>query len=792
MKRLKKKILEYYYHFLKTTNYKRITIFSLETLNILLDLERYDLISQAEININIDESIISKLKEKNITLEIPYHRLYNYENNLQLLSFDSLLRLIEAKKDFTEEILKELDKFFDEKVPIKKIDFSHKWNIIFNTIKIDYEDKIINFLLKNTDKFILDLSISFYPIISVPDLVLDKLLEEGKISFISMTDKIEHYIDRIIDLIKKNPNKYKNETIIIDSIIKDHPNLLECCLENGIPFRFFKSSFNFNDDKYCSIVIKLLKDNKLNINSETFRLSSNKELLNLILETNNESLLNYLEGYSVLSLIDESNINSFCNILKNNLKIANNLFETSKDEAINIPLLLKTYLSLSKKSLSKIIDYLNHNESILDTINKESLEIIYESILENTNLNKNHINELKNKFGYHIIRYFQNENIISLINLDDLDFQKILNLFLVQEYTITDLEKAYDSIQQYKFSLTNPQVLSIFNNILTSLENNDSHYLECLDELKKVMDKKFYDYFYKIYPNFDNDFLNSNDLLLFIIDNIKYADYETSVYYKEVLHKITTYYIDRMRGEYQKNYRMYDDIKLPYDLEPASIQNSLLNSYINNLTSDLVRLMQKNGYELDFANAIVIYYSSHKISRFSKYDQKTISAHIGKMIKIAKQGLEEYLKETNETTYKFLIQSLDFENKIKRIYKIPEKNLNDIYRILSGLNIESLKRHLLDSNNIYNSLFEILKNNKLHLLPKNFLIYLGIESSNYELYYQYEDMACFINYFYKIYEKYQQIYASNKKNISDFYLNFLEIALNTSVYSGISSLNSLF
>ena len=792
--KIKEKIIELYYHFLKTNNYKVFNIFDLETLNILLKLEQHDLISKANINISLDKNTLDILRDRNITLEIPSHRVSSYEDNLKILSFDSLLCLIEEKKDFTNEILNELDKYLENKKSLRKIDFSHQWNIIFNIIPINYEDKIIDFLVKKYDKFTFDLSISSYPIKSMPNIILDKLLEKGKISLISMTDKMELYLEKIVELINKKTDMYKNELIIIDSMLENHHKLLECCLENGIPFKFFKSYLKNKEDSYCEIVTNLLKQRKLNINSETFRFFCNQELFNLILDTNEVQIFNYIENYNtILTFLNENNINSFCNIIKNNLKFASNLFETESAKIISNPVLLKTYLSLSKNSLSKIIDYLNHNEALLDTFNKKYLEIIYENILESTNLNKNHLNELKNRFGYHIIRYFQNENIINLINLDDLSFEKVLKLFSDTKYTITNLQKSYDSINQYKFSLENPKILSIFNNILKSIDNNNYHYLEHLDELKKVMDNKFYDYFCRYYPNFDKHILSSNDLLLFIVENIKYGDYQAQVFYKEVLHKITTYYIDRMRGDYQKKTCIYDDIKLPYDLEPASLQNALLNSYINNLTNDLIKLMRENGYEIDLAIAVITYYSTHKISNFSKYDQKTISSNVGKMVKIAKQGLEKYLNESGETIYQFLITSLDSENKIKRIYKIPENNLNNIYKILSELNIDILKRHLLDNKNdaIYNSLLNILKDNKVYLLPNSFFKYLESESSIIDLSYNYEDLSSFINYFYKIYEKYNQIYTSNGKNMTDFYLNFSEILLNTSVYSGMSSLNSM-
>ena len=48
----------------------------------------------------------------------------------------------------------------------------------------------------------------------------------------------------------------------------------------------------------------------------------------------------------------------------------------------------------------------------------------------------------------------------------------------------------------------------------------------------------------------------------------------------------------------------------------------------------------------------------------------------------------------------------------------------------------------------------ILKDNKVYLLPNSFFKYLESESSIIDLSYNYEDLSSFINYFYKIYEKY--------------------------------------
>ena len=70
------------------------------------------------------------------------------------------------------------------------------------------------------------------------------------------------------------------------------------------------------------------------------------------------------------------------------------------------------------------------------------------------------------KFGPKIIRYINNDNILKILNLNEKDFEKFMNLFPNIEYTMQDLESAYDSLKQYEFSKTQSNIITIFPTIL--------------------------------------------------------------------------------------------------------------------------------------------------------------------------------------------------------------------------------------------------------------------------------------------------------------------------------------
>ena len=77
-----------------------------------------------------------------------------------------------------------------------------------------------------------------------------------------------------------------------------------------------------------------------------------------------------------------------------------------------------------------------------------------------------------------IIRYLDNENIQQLVNLPDEEFQKFIALFPEEKMKLSDITNIYDSLMQYKFSKEHPEVVSIFADIMHSLDEQNNVYIK--------------------------------------------------------------------------------------------------------------------------------------------------------------------------------------------------------------------------------------------------------------------------------------------------------------------------
>lgn len=805
---LRDKILEHYYKYLKENNYKNIDIYSEETLLLLLENKRYDLLNYASINFELSLDLKNKFKENDLKIRVErVDNLNWYKNDLYLLTFESLIKLIEIlinKNEPYDYFLPYLDKELERTDDNYLISIRHNWDKICEILPSEYKEKITNKLIRainsnnitsyywNEANFDFDYQ---YNETEIFKSIIPALIIEGFLNILPYTE-ITKNKQKVIELIKNNPS-YR-EKISTQNIIIEDMDLLKVFFSYGISCRLASTSINLNPDKLIEEYLD--KGLKIPLNGSPFIPSVS--LLEKLLTTENLNLLKQVKWNFVnYQELTEDIWNSLEKTIANNISLYKDLIsyiEYNGDmflSFINKKNILNLFFNIDNNNLEKVVSYISHNDGVLDKINKESLDFIIDKIIDKTKLNEEHFKKLKDKFGYEIIVYFQNKSIVDLINLPEVEFNKLVSLFSINEYNTKDLETSYDALKQYEFGMKNPDIVSIFNNILVLIENNDLKYLDLLNNIEKVLDNNFYLYFKKVLNDVQLQSLSPKDLLIFVTNKIKDGIPEEKDKFKDILHIITTYYLDRMRGLYRLEYDIFKDLNIKYKYELTSLKNAMLqrlitdeyrlvgvylndNQFVVNFRDFLLSKMKEIGIEEDLSNEIIYYYKYHKQMENSKYDISLIKSNIKNMVKIAESCKEVIVEAYN------LIEELDNEKKIKRIYDFsPEKR--NIYKLLSELSIKNLEKKLLspEKNDIYESLNNLISKNKIHLLPdcilKKFQDITKIE-------FNYEDIIPLINYYHNIYEKYKGILESNGKNIKDYPIGLVDGLINASLYSATS------
>lgn len=806
---LVEKILKKYMDCLKENKYDQVGYIDNETLMLLLDYKRYDLISIANFDATVTLESLKKVsdifKQQGYLLKhnFRFFELDKYADFPELLSLDSLIMLITKNETCSSLELQILNQKLENIYKEDSINLYHQWNLLFSILPEGYKELIINKILEyalSGKKIIHNYYLDDCPE-DLFDFVYDKRLINAEIqtaNFIHYDKYDQEDILRIIELIE-NDLEYRNKIIWNNNNINS--KLLETIIKYDISIKYLDL---INSEIYSEIILSFLRNGKEKFNfSEKLIINSTDELLLYTLKNKNYDLLLHFdfdtiekhlfidEYFELLQVALKENI-LFSEKFINRILSHHNQLLIQK--ILNYPKYLETLFFISKRYEALIYKYLKENDQILNNLNSDVLEYLFLVFTKDQNLNQKNLRTLKNKFGYKILLYLENENIKSLINLPDDKFLKVINLFSETNYSKNDLETAYDAIKQYEFGLKNPEVISIFENIKMSLENGDDNYLTLFLELEKVMDTNFYEYFNKIYK-ISNDFQSSKELLLYLANKIK--NNENVLENQNVLHTITTYYLDRMRGEYKNNYNVYTDLNINYLLEEKSTETNLINYLLKenpliNLINDsnkilfhdlIIQKLIDKGMDQKLIEETIYYYINHEFISNSKYEEKVINSNIKNIILTVKECLN--LIDLNNK--KEMINKLDKENKIKRIYELPNLEV-DILKILSELKISLLEEKLLTSKSeeIYNHLVLTLKKYKMHLLPEYLINYLNDSSNNLDIKYDYVNLAQFINYYYSIYETYKINYQNQNKNFHDYLLGLIEIINNSTVYSEFS------
>lgn len=657
----------------------------------------------------------------------------------------------------------------------------------------EYEELIINNLTPESMNF-------FYffdnPVFNSQRLV-EKLIDCGYLDFASLSNLFDNYLPIVIDKIKNGDPIYQNR--VFDCSVIYSPTLLEILFENNMVRNMrVDSSMILPNSKLREVILDKIK------NGQTITLAeecySYRDILDIVIQSKNfatleKTNLNILQN----ATLSEESINILIEELKNNLKLTEQLLKSARSLIFQNQALLNFYLQSNEYIIEKVIDRINHEESLEHLYNEENYNLIKQYYAKKYSLNINHLDLMCTKFGPRIIRYFDAENIHQLVNLSDFEFQMFMELFPNTKISLDDISNIYDSVMQYKFSKENVKVVNIFADIMHSLEDNDNIYIQRLEDLYTVLNDKFYSKFEGTYLHLINEFKsNPKQFLLTIVSNIQNKTSQRDICI-DILHFITNYYIATQREMYRTKCNMGNDLNLPYDLEENALEKGLIHICLNSSRErTLIREeLTKKGLSLELAERCILYYLSKKDKSsklndvevrllngnrimFSLEETKEIKQHLRELSLICK----EYVKTTPyRDSY---IYSLDFQCLIERIYRVPE-DMPDIYQLLSGINVSALK-HTLENPNAYQSLLQTMHKHKIHLIPKGFSELL--ESQYIEIDGNYSNLSSFISYYDKIYETEKARLDSQGKLSSTVMLNPVNIFVYGEVYSSVSNVYS--
>ncbi len=785
-----------------------------DILDVMLETQRYDDIKKLYLNKNtIDLEMFDKLMipfEKGIVYKLPHFNINDLDEeeimekyNISVLPLE-ILDYFEDGYDYDffckklENNPKEFYYFEDENIKLfsvlKRATVEEKRNLISLFLKNDYYEPFfmydLNDLLSDDDIDSISKSIvRRKESISSHNFFRNKniLFKNEKIisSFIKVCDFSTAFcgVDNINDY-KKVIKKYEKEIIRavdncdkkLDSVdvdirdIYEFPEIIKAFIRHDPSLEIL--SFIFPSKLYDSNkeIRMMIDDILLNSDIDDIKyIPDNRNLIYKLLKNKKyeffkEICIDYFRDKEFISALydafEDGNLYFISSILSNSMEIILN------DKFLDSILYNKYFTRI-------IVDRIIYDGSV-KYYTDEIYNFYKEDIAKEFFLEKDVMDKIKKVFGVSILQDFGSfgsydnvSNTERLFDLDSEELDKILNLFSTEEYTIHDLEGVYDALKQYQFSKMFPEIINIYSYFISSIEDDDYARLESIiNELKSVMDEKFFKQFREKYEDVYNLVkLDKNLLFSYIIYNIKNGVYDT-----DIIHFITNYYIASKRCEYRENSNMIEELKLPFTFRSKDVKNFFPKEALKrNLLVGDMNLRDYIITNIDMDKNIVNKCIDYYIGK-SDFIDNDIKNNMPLIIKSVKSVLNKYYSydEQVEFTKKYENNTLD---KKPLVIKNNDKN----YEILQDLNIPFIIHNVLNSDS-YDSLVKVINKYKVNQIPECFDVML--EEGNYNFEWNNRIFSNFVSF-------YPKIFNNLKKNNIDSDSSIIDVFINSNMYGEV-------
>ena len=671
-------------------------------------------------------------------------------------------------------------------------------------------------------------------------------VEEARLTSFDYVDEQMPYLIEQLNNKNKKFNKFATTLVYEGKGIHEKQfDLYLAMLNSGFVKTISTGPFNsFKDEEIEKLKYILTKYPKIEFVAKSMNDDDFYKILPTLYETKRS---NSIEGFLSASYYPENknlfikvNENKFItNLIKNDFTRGLDLLTNTTKTIIEIPELLDEYCK-NNVYINRLLDKVNHNEDLESFYNVENYNRVKHYLCSEYKIPLEGLDRLQNSLGPLIIRYIENENVQALLRLPKEEQDKIYALFPKEEYTLQDLQGTYDSLKQYEFSKKHAKEVQIFPTILHAIEDKNDELVEKLIiEIAKELDQTFVKRFLKKY-DLPSEYTKGDmiNLVTLVVEKIKISTGEKLDKYQTILHEMTDYYISKKREEYRNSYNMESELNIPYEFEEKSLERVILKYIIMdspNITTRiekprpkplttpkkeshpdewlwdtdwdwdtdwapveyytlyeyLIHQLEVTGIDSKLAKETIDYYITKNQSVCS--DIKQVQKTIPKLLKVTKEIADSienlhYINDYgfNRNRIEGYAKAADARDEIKRVYKVDNKN--NLFEILTQLNIPALQKGVLSNPEVYESLLTTMKKRKLHLLPQCLSSILNTEYINISS--DLSNVAGFISYYGAIHDNVKSNLEANGKSSENILLNITNILIYAEVYSGISSVYS--
>ena len=602
------------FDYIEAYSYSNLTMENKSRLKEVYDNEHIELPSEIKKTLDLPpedytfEELLAKCKDKVLISGESSDKYVSYEKEL-------IKRLKEIINNNDEQKIRDniIDLVYIDNIIVKSELTVDEVHVLFknglitlpitdvlvksDVIKVeDINDIFIDLVNKQDDPFdlverIVDRYYGLnYILIDEKSNFIDKLIQEGY-GLLLVNDPVN---EKQIEAIKKNCIEGKNKIDSIPSLYNIEEmdfSLLKFVLDNYKVKAFEHAIHKFGFSRTNNVLEKyeLVREYlKKNPDTKIDRLEFfDKEIFDSLLKREEYDVL----AKSINEYISKNMTEDFLSWVKEHSddsflfhKIINeySFFDNYREELF-YPLLDNEII------MNELVDSIVHNDNLKDKFSDKFYDYIKYNLAKKYNLDVDKMDLLERQFGPNIIMYIKDNNIQKILNLDINKLKKLLSLFPKVDYTLTDIEAAYESINQYSFGRQpqNIEVINIFPNLLRVINDNNINLINKykykilaisdLDVINGIMKKN----------NFEGSPIEFLDFLLTHLEG-KNVD---------ILHEITNNVILQERKFYRNNHYFMkkNDYNIAILMQKCYDDDYLIEVIKSISSSDLYDIAQKFG-----------------------------------------------------------------------------------------------------------------------------------------------------------------------------------------------------
>lgn len=342
------------------------------------------------------------------------------------------------------------------------------------------------------------------------------------------------------------------------------------------------------------------------------------------------------------------------------------------------------------KNFKVVEELFDHTENFVDYC--DELEPLVTRYANEYKVNKEHLLVFIRMFGLEFLKHLKSKNIINLLNLNEIDFNKIMQILEVK-MDDNSFNNSVNALLQRKFRIKVPEIVMIFPGALQAIEEGNKKELgEMLDLLAELLTTN------EVY----NEQFSNKEIF---VDRLVAKD-EVAI---DRLHTLTSKFIKLKRNEYVRN-ETEDAKSLVKEKVPNKKKSikAFIAGYPTGVIMNILYNRDRNHFEEELTDEeYALMCDKERLLNIIKY--KKNPAENKELLPLVKGDFKLFDSLCDKVFNDYLLQraTSDFDVPYDYVYKDVDKD--SLLSVLLELDVEKMKQGVLSDDHLFGEMMSQLE-----------------------------------------------------------------------------------